>query len=78
MTSCAIFRKWAQDKLGEGVIVNREADMNDLNLTDLDLALESLNETDGSLLSQMTDVSEYRPAAPATDEEPNYRFELVG
>lgn len=41
-----------------------------LTADDLDLALESLNETDGSLLSQMTDVSDYRPAPTPVEDAP--------
>lgn len=33
---------------------------------------------DDSLLSLMTDVSEYKPTTEKTEEEPNWRMELVG
>ena len=33
---------------------------------------------DRSLLSLMTDVSEYRPTAEKTEEQADWRFELVG
>jgi len=36
------------------------------------------NYGDDSLLSQMTDVSDYRPATEKTEEEPNWRMTLNG
>ena len=39
---------------------------------------ETPKDDDRSLLSLMTDVSEYRPSTEKTEEQGDWRFELVG